>query len=142
MCRRVRARCSRRASRSPSDGPPGRCAVNIESVWEVLQGSVQGASHKDKDLPNQDSVKVVQPSAGALPIVAVVSDGHGSEPHFRSNAGSRLATERVAQILERFSTVHGEATEEEVKTQAQLLPQRIVEAWRLEVDAHLAEVPL
>ena len=44
--------------------------------------SVRGASHEDSGTPCQDSARVLITDKLA---VAAVSDGHGSEKHFRSH---------------------------------------------------------
>ena len=54
--------------------------------------SVRGASHEDSGTPCQDSARVLITDKLA---VAAVSDGHGSEKHFRSASGSEMAA-RVA----------------------------------------------
>lgn len=54
--------------------------------------SIRGASHEDAAEVCQDSARIYIAQDFA---VAAVSDGHGSEKHFRSAAGSEMAT-RVA----------------------------------------------
>ena len=54
--------------------------------------SVRGASHEENGTPCQDSARVFISDRLA---VAAVSDGHGSEKHFRSDAGSEMAA-RIA----------------------------------------------
>jgi len=60
-----------------------------------------GVSHKATDKPCQDSVgfyEFSQYQAG----IAVCADGHGSEKHFRSDTGSRLAVEIAKRTLKSF----------------------------------------
>lgn len=84
-------------------------------------------------LPNQDSIGTYRDEARNRAIV-VVSDGHGSARHFRSDTGSQLAVEAAISVLREVSLP---LSEEEVRA----LSTPIVAAWRTSVRAHLAEHP-
>lgn len=100
-----------------------------KKAWSVRGSSTRGASHLRTGLPNQDSIGTWcdEPRSRA---VVVVSDGHGSARHFRSDTGSRLAVEASMSILREVSLPIGEA-------EAHALSRPIVEAWRSSVKAHL-----
>ena len=71
--------------------------------WKVAHACVRGSSHQRSGLPNQDAVQcTVTPAAQGTVAVAVVSDGHGSPRHFRSQIGSSLAVSTVAATLQAF----------------------------------------
>ena len=71
--------------------------------WKVAHACVRGSSHQRSGLPNQDAAQcTVTPGAQGTVAVAVVSDGHGSPRHFRSQVGSSLAVSTGAGILQGF----------------------------------------
>ncbi len=73
--------------------------------WKVAHACVRGSSHQRSGLPNQDAVQcTVTPAAQGTVAVAVVSDGHGSPRHFRSQVGSSLAVSTVAATPARLSS--------------------------------------
>ena len=73
--------------------------------WKVAHACVRGSSHQRSGLPNQDAVQcTVTPAAQGTVAVAVVSDGHGSPRHFRSQIGSSLAVSTVAATLPGISS--------------------------------------
>ena len=61
--------------------------------------SVKGASHEKSGLPCQDSARVYVRDGLA---VAAVSDGHGSEKHFRSASGSEMAARIAIRSMTAF----------------------------------------
>ena len=62
--------------------------------------SCQGESHKVDDKPCQDaSFSAVYDDGLAI---AIVCDGHGGERYFRSDVGSRMATEVIAESVKTF----------------------------------------
>ena len=69
--------------------------------WKVAHACVRGSSHRRSGLPNQDAVQCMVTPQGTV-AVAVVSDGHGSPRHFRSQVGSSLAVSTVAATLQAF----------------------------------------
>ena len=62
-----------------------------------------GQKHVENKTPCQDSVQYLQDLHTA---VAAVADGHGSEPYFRSDTGSKFAAEigcrAVADFLKKI----------------------------------------
>ncbi|NES18483.1 MAG: protein phosphatase 2C domain-containing protein [Symploca sp. SIO3E6] len=116
-----------------------------QKKWHILKSSVQGASHKRKDLPNQDAIEFWQEpdSATGLPLILAISDGHGSAKSFRSDEGSRLAVATAVEILRGF--VDQDSDRENlsaVKAFAQeQLPKRIASTWRQKVEDHIQDNP-
>lgn len=103
--------------------------------------SVRGASHEDDNTPCQDSARFFIGDGFA---VAAVSDGHGSEKHFRSAAGSEMAT-RVAirsicdfdernNGLDNIFSSRGDET-------ARRIAANIICGWNSEIAAHLSLLP-
>lgn len=64
--------------------------------FEVGNISLQGALHIDKNLPMQDSSCSF--CDGGISFIAV-SDGHGSQIHFRSQIGSTIAVEIAKGVI-------------------------------------------
>lgn len=64
----------------------------------ILNSSVQGASHIESGKECQDYSLVWEDPCRKIRI-AVVSDGHGSERHFRSALGSKFACESAIEVL-------------------------------------------
>ena len=62
--------------------------------------SVIGKSHEKNKLPNQDNYKYINELE--YQIIAV-ADGHGSETYFRSDIGSKFATESAIELLENYA---------------------------------------
>ena len=70
--------------------------------------SVRGASHEDSGTPCQDSARVLITDKLA---VAAVSDGHGSEKHFRSASGSEMAARVALRSVTDFCERNGSTTQ-------------------------------
>jgi len=104
-----------------------------KTAWGVRGSSTRGASHLRSGLPNQDSLGTWWDEPRGRAVV-VVSDGHGSARHFRSDTGSRLAVEAAMSVLREMPLPVSEA-------EARALGGPIVEAWRASVQAHLAVHP-
>lgn len=67
---------------------------------ESYNFSCQGESHKADNKPCQDaSFSAVYDDGLAI---AIVCDGHGGERYFRSDVGSRMATEVIAESVKTF----------------------------------------
>jgi serine/threonine protein phosphatase PrpC len=112
--------------------------------WKVAHACVRGSSHQRSGLPNQDAVQcTVTPSAQGTVAVAVVSDGHGSPRHFRSQIGSSLAVSTVAAILQSFlrDSVAGNGSVPFVPEQVHELERRIVSGWLAAVQSDLENNP-
>jgi serine/threonine protein phosphatase PrpC len=112
--------------------------------WKVAHACVRGSSHQRSGLPNQDAVQsIVTPAAQGTVAVAVVSDGHGSPRHFRSQIGSSLAVSTVAATLQGFlrDSVALNGQVPFVPEQVHELERKIVSGWLAAVQSDLNNNP-
>src|SRR6201994_2310702 len=112
--------------------------------WKVAHACVRGSSHQRSGLPNQDAVQcIVTPAAQGTVAVAVVSDGHGSPRHFRSQIGSLLAASTVAANLQGFlrDSVALNGQVPFVPEQVRELERKIVSGWLAAVQSDLENNP-
>lgn len=104
--------------------------------------SVKGASHEEDNTPCQDSARFF---IGEDFAVAAVSDGHGSEKHFRSASGSEMATRvairSICDFHERNNGLEGIFTER-CEESARRIAANIICGWNSEIAAHLSLLPL
>lgn len=113
-----------------------------QSSWHTLHATVAGASHVRSGVPNQDDVQALLASAGSLPAVLAVSDGHGSAKCCRSQIGSRLAVAIAAGELHEFAQSLTTLSPTEVRQAAEgRLPGILVARWRQAVANYHAEHP-
>lgn len=104
--------------------------------------SVRGASHEDAGEACQDSTRVYMSDSLA---VAAVSDGHGSEKHFRSAAGSEMATRVAIRSICDFYERNGglnELFESRPDNAARRIAANIICGWNNEIAAHMRFSPL
>src|ERR1700761_587403 len=112
--------------------------------WKVAHACVRGSSHRRSGLPNQDAVQaIVTPATQGTVAVAVVSDGHGSPRHFRSQIGSSLAVSTVAGTLQGFlrESVANNGQVPFVAEQVHELERKIVSGWLAAVHSDLEHNP-
>jgi hypothetical protein len=112
--------------------------------WKVTHACVRGSSHQRSGLPNQDAAQcTVTPGAQGTVAVAVVSDGHGSPRHFRSQIGSSLAVSTVAGTLLGFlrESVSSNGHVPFVPEQVHELERKIVSGWLAAVHSDLDHNP-
>jgi hypothetical protein len=112
--------------------------------WKVAHACVRGSSHQRSGLPNQDAAQcTVTPGAQGTVAVAVVSDGHGSPRHFRSQIGSSLAVSTVAGTLQGFlrESVASNGHVPFVPEQVHELERKIVSGWLAAVQSDLEHNP-
>jgi Protein phosphatase 2C len=112
--------------------------------WKVAHACIRGSSHQRSGLPNQDAAQcTVTPGAQGTVAVAVVSDGHGSPRHFRSQIGSSLAVSTVAGTLQGFlrESVASNGHVPFVPEQVHELERKIVSGWLAAVQADLEHNP-
>lgn len=104
--------------------------------------SVRGAMHEADGSGCQDSARVY---IGADFAVAAVSDGHGSEKHFRSAAGSEMATRvairSICDFRERNGGLDG-IFADNPDNAARRIAANIICGWNSEIAAHLRALPL
>jgi serine/threonine protein phosphatase PrpC len=112
--------------------------------WKVAHACVRGSSHQRSGLPNQDAAQcTVTPGEQGTVAVAVVSDGHGSPRHFRSQIGSSLAVSTVAGTLQGFlrESVASNRQVPFVPEQVHELERKIVSGWLAAVHSDLEDNP-
>ncbi len=104
--------------------------------------SVRGASHEEAGSECQDSARFYIADDFA---VAAVSDGHGSEKHFRSASGSemaaRVAIRSVCDFYERNGGLDDIFSKDPRKT-ARRIAANIICGWNSEIAAHISLLPL
>ena len=103
--------------------------------------SVKGASHEDTGAPCQDSARIYTAKDIAI---AAVSDGHGSEKHFRSDAGSDMATRVAIRSIMDFVERNGgldKMFRDDAKNAARRIAGNIICSWNEEIDAHMMYAP-
>ena len=71
-------------------------------MFRGIHTTVIGDSHVKKGMVCQDSSGVHVEDEFA---VAVVADGHGSEKHFRSDAGSQIAVKMTMELLKKYMSL-------------------------------------
>ncbi len=112
------------------------------SEWRVIAETVPGASHVRHNIPNQDAILHVRQSSVGLPIIALVSDGHGSDKCFRSHRGSYFAVRVGAELLGEFVNREHLAPDELETKLRETLPAEYVKRWRALVEADIKREPL
>lgn len=103
--------------------------------------SVKGASHEESGLPCQDSARIHIAKDIAI---AAVSDGHGSEKHFRSDAGSDMATRVAIRSIMDFTERNGgldKMFRENAENAARRIAGNMIYSWNTEIDAHFSYAP-
>lgn len=104
--------------------------------------SVRGASHEEVGGECQDSARYF---IGEDFAVAAVSDGHGSEKHFRSASGSEMATRVAIRSICDFNERNGGLDgifRENAENAARRIAANIICGWNNEIAAHIGLLPL
>lgn len=109
--------------------------------WSVVKATQPGAAHVTAGLPCQDASLAGRWEGGAWACV-IVSDGHGSERYFRSERGSGLAVEVLANA---FATLYQSIMASTDDPLARSRPpaweewaaRRVVAEWRTAVHSDL-----
>lgn len=73
--------------------------LNEGLIPKTLQHTCIGERHKEEHIPCQDYSLCVNINGATI---AVVCDGHGGEPYFRSDIGARLAAEITYEYVQTF----------------------------------------
>lgn len=102
--------------------------------------SVRGASHEEAGEVCQDSARFFIAEDFA---VAAVSDGHGSEKHFRSAAGSEMATRVAIRSICDFHDRNGglDGIFQNPANTARRIAANIICGWNSEIAAHISLMP-
>ncbi len=108
--------------------------------WRILRCSVQGASHYNSGLPNQDAIHWDQDKYRGLPLMLAIADGHGGEKYFRSKIGARLAVQAAVEEMKNFEKgLLNQPLSQSlsvVEDAAKHLPWSIVSRWKELVEQH------
>lgn len=102
--------------------------------------SLRGGAHLQNGKPMQDYSGAER---GDGYDIAVVCDGHGSDKHFRSHVGSRLATEAAIAKLKEFATAYPDYASASAGfgKKAEILRLSIVSAWMKGIEKDYTEEP-
>ena len=103
--------------------------------------SVRGASHEAANEPCQDSARTHITRDIAI---AALSDGHGSEKHFRSHVGSDIATRVAIRSMLDFTERNGgldKIFRDDPHTAARRIAANIICGWNEEIDSHISANP-
>ena len=113
------------------------------AIWTAISASVRGATHDRNGLPNQDAVRLKNPSGAADVLLMAIADGHGSTRSFRSDRGSALAAECALREMSRFiQRVGPDAPLSRVRAQAKAWwPKNLIAAWKKAVRKDVAACP-
>jgi hypothetical protein len=111
--------------------------------WRAIGKSVQGASHKQAGLPNQDAVHWLPESGKGLPLIMAVSDGDGRTRGFRSSEGARLAVQEAASSLQDFIGKWPDLSNLSIIKQVaeEQLPKMLARGWEQAVNNHIKKKP-
>jgi len=107
--------------------------------WQIIGQSVRGAAHERRGTANQDAIAWRPRSGRGSPLVAALSDGHGSARYFRSHIGSHLAVKTATQLIHSFVVRHRQGTSLSIikRTAEEWLPRAIARSWLDAVNEHL-----
>lgn len=111
-------------------------------MFNGFSHSVMGASHEKRGIVCQDSSAF---KVGEGFAVAVVADGHGSKKHFRSNIGSKAATEAAIETIETFYADPDEFDlnfKKDHKRIVKHIEKQIIMRWNEKVLDHLDHNPV
>jgi hypothetical protein len=108
-----------------------------QGVWQIAGVCVRGATHIDRNLPNQDAAQwFVGPDGRSFALA--VADGHGASVHTRSDRGARYAVALAIEELHILSDAQVNAADARWSG----LPERVLGRWRNAVQQDLATEPL
>lgn len=111
--------------------------------WIVNGASVRGISHARQHQLNQDSIYWIRSDDQNLGILSV-ADGHGSETHFRSKIGAKIATKIATRTLHKFFTEYplNTTTFPGIRDIIRYsIPRLLVKNWNDEVSEHFQRHP-
>lgn len=115
---------------------PKEREVVFEKPFFTVGCSVQGASHEQKGLPNQDALKIQEPKEAGEPTLIALSDGVSNCP--RSEKGSILAVKAaIREVSEFFKTTGGKDQKVLQREVREILVPGIIQEWRGAVEVQL-----
>jgi serine/threonine protein phosphatase PrpC len=101
----------------------------VRPIGFFAGASARGSAHVRDGRPNQDAF-------GSLAIgrwiILAVADGHGAQPHFRSDRGARFAVDAACAELAAFSADGARTSDDIDSLRAAVpdLPRKILQRWR------------
>lgn len=111
-------------------------------MFKGFNHSVMGASHEKRGIVCQDSSAF---EVGNGYAAVVVADGHGSKKHFRSNIGSKCATEAALETIAKFYA-DPDAFDENFRKDhlriTQNIEKQVIAVWNDKIMAHLDKNPV
>lgn len=115
--------------------------------YNTIGKSVRGASHMLNNLPNQDSIIIYEKEIEYSDFTySIISDGHGSKKCFRSDRGSKFATQVLKNIFDELIRKFRETEELNLsyinRYFEDKLATEIVTNWRKKVDDNIKLYPL
>lgn len=109
--------------------------ANKSFKWGMLGKSLEGAHHVRHNLPNQDSILLVETPDGS--VILAVADGHGSPRCFHSDIGSKHAVHAAVEVCKDFIEQVRDTPIAFARNQAeQQIPRRILKNWEERILAH------
>jgi hypothetical protein len=109
------------------------------AFWRTVGCSIPGATHRRRQLPNQDAISCL-PANGCSPVAIVsIADGHGSSACFRSGEGAALAVSTATELLQSCAP---DLAHDGFEAFRQQLTDTLVNGWRSRVSEHLQANPL
>lgn len=114
--------------------------TNVPQYEQYFALSIKGHSHYESGKPMQDYSKAARTDDHCISIVC---DGHGSDKHFRSDVGSRLATEVTFGLLSQWAQTYPtwESFNVDVPEKLERLKLAIMTGWQRATEAYTAENP-
>lgn len=102
--------------------------------WEIAKASIVGRSHEQSKKPNQDTLGTFPNELICdIPLVAVISDGHGANKYYRSDIGADIA---VKSSIAYLKLLVGKFQKDNIKFQGirdyciEKLAQKITLFWK------------
>jgi serine/threonine protein phosphatase PrpC len=108
-------------------------------MWRVFGRSVRGASHRRRELPNQDALGWAKTPSGDWAIA--VADGHGSSACFRSGTGAELAVGIALDLMAEYAS-HLDFSQQYLDDVEHEFKRQLIARWRDAVADHLSRNPL
>lgn len=115
-------------------------ALEERPFWMSIGDTLASEAHLKNGLPNQDSIKTVNPENDDEPAILAVADGHGSQRSSRSHIGADIATDEAVNILKSLAEkIKSGETDENLEN---FVKFGISTMWKEKVGKHLKENPL
>ena len=110
-------------------------------AWQLISTSVTGASHLQKQKPNQDAIRHYQAVADSL-VIMTVADGHGGEKYSHSDWGAKFATKAAITVLKETFKNQQDFSLSQIKRLAEEdIPKAIVRSWQEKIDDYCQRQP-